>query len=321
MRKIFAQAGLTLCLAVAFCLTPAMAQEKRILATTFPIWLITLNVTQGVPGVSLDLMIPAATGCPHDYALTPQAMLKLEHADILVMNGLGLDGFIRADNLKPHVSVLDSSAAVPDLLESGHNHDDSDAAEGSGHEDHEDHEHSAFNPHLFASPRRAAGLATAIGDGLAGFDPAHADMYLRNAAAYAASLNALADDFSALGARVSHNRIVAQHSVFDYLARDMGLDVVAVIQAREGQAPSAAAMLCLIREIREKNVRAIFTEPQYSDRAGKILAAETGIPLAVLDPVASGPLDHGPGSAVPLDYYQAVMRANLRTLEQTLAVR
>ena len=59
----------------------------------------------------------------------------------------------------------------------------------------------------------------------------------------------------------------------------------------------------------------MFTEPQYPAKAGETLARETGVPLAVLDPVANGPADASP------DYYERVMENNLRTLERTLDAR
>ena len=121
----------------------------------------------------------------------------------------------------------------------------------------------------------------------------------------------------ALAARVKelkNNRIVQPHGAFDYLARDIGLEVVAVTQPH-GQEPSAAEMLELVRSMREKQAGAVFTEPQYSPKVGQTLAKETGIPTAVLDPVASGPED------APLDYYETAMRKNLETLRATLGVK
>ena len=112
--------------------------------------------------------------------------------------------------------------------------------------------------------------------------------------------------------RTHSPRIITQHGVFDYLARDMGLDVVAVVQANDTQPPSASDMMRLVRDIRDKKVGAVFTEPQYPDKIAATLARETGVATAKLDPVATGP------AIAPLDYYETTMRTNLRTLENTL---
>ena len=275
--------------------------ETRILATTFPLWLMARRVAADVPGVTVDLMIPAGSGCPHDYGLTPRDRMRLFGADVLIMNGLGLEAFLGPDAeaaaslLKPGGRVIAAAEGVPGALP--------------------DEDGKGVNPHLFASPRMAALLVKNMGAGLAGSDPAHADRYRSNAESYAAALDALADAFAALGPRLANTRIVTQHRDFEYLARDAGLDVVGVVQPHEGQEPSAADLLRLTRLIREEHVGAVFTEPQYPAKAGETLARETGVPLAVLDPVAGGPADASP------DYYERVMENNLHTLERTLGTR
>lgn len=275
--------------------------ETRVLTTTFPLWLMARRVVAGVPGVTVDLMIPAGTGCPHDYGLTPQDMMRLAGADVLIMNGLGLESFLGPDaesvraRLGPGGRVIVAGEGVPGGLP--------------------DEDGKAVNPHLFASPRMAALLVRNMGRGMAEADPARADRYRSNAAAYATALDSLADRFAALGPRLANPRIVTQHRDFDYLARDAGLTVVGVVQPHEGQEPSAADLLRLTRLIRDEKVGAVFTEPQYPAKAGETLARETGVPVAGLDPVASGPAD------APADYYERVMADNLRTLERTLGTR
>ena len=159
-----------------------------------------------------------------------------------------------------------------------------------------------------------AKLAINIAAELSKADTTGAATYLKNAQAYADAMNKLADDMAALGQRLKNNRIVQPHGVFDYLARDMSLEIVAVMQAH-GQEPSAAEMVSLVKTIKEKNAGAIFTEPQYPEKAGKSLAKETGIAVALLDPVATGPEN------ASLTYYEEIMRHNMKTLESTLGVK
>ena len=297
--------------------------ELNVLCTTFPIHLIARNVAQGRAGVDLQLMLPAGMGCPHDYALTPQDMRKLAAADVLVVNGLGLEEFLGAPvrTANPDIETIDSSAGIQDLLEYAHEH--AEAEEDHDHEaeadhdhaehDHGHHHHAGVNPHLFASPRQAARIALNVAAGLSKADPEGAGVYFRNAQAYADRLNALADEMAALGRALKNNRIVEPHGVFDYLARDMGLEVVAVLRPH-GQEPSAAEMLELVRTLRAKQAGAIFTEPQYPAKVGAALARETGLPTATLDPVATGP------DEAPLDYYETAMRKNVEVLRAVLGV-
>ena len=237
-RIIFAI--LTICIAVGLSLFPiaarAVAAEKTILATTFPIYQITRNVAQGRDGVKIDLMLSSQMGCPHDYALTPQDMQKLAKADILVVNGLGMEEFLGAPVKKanPRITVIDSSMGIRETINYSGAHEHHHHAHGHakalrhdeisdhGHAHHSDekhHHHAGVNPHLFASPKMTAKLAMSIAKGLSKADPKGAAVYLKNARAYAGEMNKLAGDMAALGKRLKNNRIVQPHGVFDYLAR------------------------------------------------------------------------------------------------------
>jgi zinc transport system substrate-binding protein len=332
-RPLTRLCGVVLCLTIALTadFSNALAGEAKldILTSTFPIYQITRNITKGPDAVKVSLMIPAQLGCPHDYALKPQDMQKLSRADVLVINGLGMEEFLGApvEKANSHLNIIDASKGIKDILnytdmgeseplrhEAGHEgeHKKESAHQAGDAPEHAWHHHAGTNPHLFASPRMAAFLAMNIAGALSVIDPARAGIYSENAMGYAEKMNRLADEFTALGKQLTNNRIVTQHGVFDYLARDMGLEVVAVIQAHAGQEPSASEMLAIVKTIRHEKAGAIFTEPQYPEKIGRTLAREAGIATATLDPVATGPQD------APLDYYETCMRQNLVIIGKTL---
>ena len=316
-------AGLVYGVVLLFLPLEAWSADKplKILTSTFPLYQITRNITHGASGIEVDLMIPAEMGCPHDYALTPQDMRKLAKADVLIVNGLGLEEFLGAPLKKanPALRVVDSSQGITQVLliedgqheEPGHQQEQ-DKDKRTQDMDNHDHHGRDPNPHLFASPRMAALLADNIARALAELHPAGAAVYAANGQAYGQRMNRLADELSALGKRLKNNRIATQHGVFDYLARDMGLEVVAVVQAHAGQNPSASEIIAIVETIKAKKAGAIFTEPQYPEAVGATIAKEASIAAARLDPAANGP------EQAPLDYYEQVMRANLNILEQTL---
>ena len=72
-------------------LTFSLAAETDILCTTLPVTALTNAVVQNVPGFKVTRMLSSTIGCPHDYALTPQDMRKLAKADVIVVNGLGME--------------------------------------------------------------------------------------------------------------------------------------------------------------------------------------------------------------------------------------
>ncbi len=276
----------------------------RVLCSVFPIYQFTRNVTQGRTGLDVELLLSPGLGCPHDYSLTPQDIQKISRGDILIINGLGLEEFIGPPlkRANPNVKIIDASKGITPLL-----------AEKDEDEDPEQHHHhKGGNPHLFSSPRQAAKEVLNIGNALAEIDPAYRDLYLKNAKAYAVKLNKLADEFAKTVKNLPSRKIVTVHEVFDYLAKDAGLEIAAVIESRPGIEPSAAQMLATIKKIKTSGAAAVFTEPQYSPRVGRTIAGEDGIPVAMLDPVASGPAD------APKDYYEKIMAKNLETLKRVL---
>ena len=306
--------SLLLCLFLGQPSQARAEQPRELTATVFPVWILLKEVAKDVPGVNVNLLLPAGSGCPHDYAMTPNDRRRLAKADVLVMNGLGLEGFLgygskRQSLLKPGASViiaaLDLSGILPAEGSCGHSH--------SGH----GKEARSANPHIFAAPSMMAQMARSIVSQLAWFDSANADRYRANGADIVSRLEALAAECRRSGEKLKARAVIAQHNIFDYLARDMGLEVAAHVQSHDGHEPSARAMLDLVRLIRSKNVAAVITEPQYPARTGRTLAAETGIPCITLDPAANGPAD----LASPLDWYEKTMRDNLRTLEQALGTR
>ncbi len=298
--------------------------KLKVLCSTFPIYLFTRNVVAGRDNIQLDLLLPAGLGCPHDYVVTARDMQTLTAADVLILNGLGMEESLDRPlkQARADLKVIDSSVGIAKLIplasgkhDHAHGRDQHPEQQASEQGREEGQHEAAFNPHLFASPRQAARVVRNIAEALAKLDPAGAAAYRANARAYAARLEKLADDFAAAVAALPNRKIVTQHAVLDYLARDTGLEVVAVIQATAGQEPSAAEMIELVQVIRRRGAAAVLSEPQYSVKVAATIAREAGVPWAVLDPVANGPPD------APLDHYEKVMAGNLKMLKELLGAK
>ena len=285
-------------LAIPLLLSPlsAGAGELRVLASFLPMYLFTRGVVGDVPGVYVDLMLPASLGCPHDYSLTPGDMRKIASADLFIANGYGMEEFLGAPVRKanPRIRIVETAEGVPPIR----------AGEGS---------HGGINPHTWVSPRNAVLQVRNIEKALSETSPGNAPAFRRNADAYIAKLTALAVEFDAAAARFRNRNIVTFHNVFDYLARDLGLNIVGQIEETAGQEPSAGEVARLVRIIREKKAAAVFWEPQYPKRLAEMIAVEAGVPSRVLDPVSTG-------STAPSAYEDA-MRRNLRTLAEVLGKR
>ncbi len=296
---------------------PETGEGLSILCSFLPLWVFTVNVVGGRPGVEVDVLIPGHQG-PHDYQLTPADMQKIEGANLFIANGYHLEEFLTdslrearpdmrvlmaAETVKP-IMIGDDGAAVIHLeAEEGHDED-----EASGH--HHDHGVGGVDPHVFASPRDAAKMVNAIALELIRLDPEGEPTYRANAEAYMKKLEALADEFKAVVSGAKSAKVVTFHNSLNYLARDCGLEVVGVIESSPGQQPSAGELAALARTIREQGAVAVLGEPQFSDALARVLAEESGARLSSLDPGATG--DMTP------EAYEKTMKANLATLRKIL---
>ena len=115
--------SLLLCLFLGLPSQARAEQPRKLTATVFPVWILLKEVAKDVPGVNVNLLLPAGSGCPHDYAMTPNDRRRLAKADILVMNGLGLEGFLgyaakRNSLLKPGASVVIAAQGLRGILPS-----------------------------------------------------------------------------------------------------------------------------------------------------------------------------------------------------------
>jgi zinc/manganese transport system substrate-binding protein/zinc transport system substrate-binding protein len=321
--------GLVLLGGCAKAPSPADDGEVRVLCSFFPIYLFTKNIVGQTPGVRVEMMLPAQAGCPHDYDLTPDDVKRIGAADVYVMNGAGLESFGRDQILKanPKVLIVDSSSAVSkielagdhdhahhDEHEHAHEHAHEHEEEKEGHSHAHDHHHEGnVNPHFFSSPAGALAQSRTIAEELAKADPAHADQYRANLKSYESKLQDLDRAWKEASKSFRRTEIVTMHEVFDYVARDCGLKVVATIYPVAGQEPSPAEIRQVIDKIRESKAAAVLTEPQYPSHVAKTIADEAGVPVKELDPVASGPVD------APDDYYETRMKGNIETLTGLLA--
>jgi zinc/manganese transport system substrate-binding protein/zinc transport system substrate-binding protein len=291
--------------------------KSVVLASTFPIFQVVRNVVNGSNEVKAELMLPSQMGCPHDYVLTPQDMRKLATADVLVINGLGMEEFLGAPLKKANakLQLIDSSRGITALLNyngaggcSGCSSCDSTSC---GTQKPADNTISTINPHLWVSPRLVKKLAKNIAEDLSKIYPKSRELFLNNADKFSKKLTVLIEEFETFNDKLANNRIIQTQGIFDYLARDAGLQIVGIMQ-HYGQEPSAAELIELVKIIENTKAGAIFSQPQYSDKVARTLAKQTGIKIIKLDPLATGP------DSAPIDYYESKMRENIEIIKEAL---
>lgn len=286
---------LALLLAAALFLTgcagaPKTEGEKlTVVASFYPVWVMTANVVQGVEGVELSLLAPPDTGCLHHYQLLPQDMKTLEGADVLVMNGAGMEHFLEGVlSSFPELKAVDTSAGL-DLLE---------AAQEGG-----------VNPHVWLDVDNAIAQTQAITAALKEAMPQQAAAFEDNAQAYCQRLEAVKEKMEAALEPVEGRSMVTSHDAFAYLARAFGLEVAAVIQQDEETDPSAAELGRICDLMEQEGIDTVFIEPDTTGSAPEAVAGETGARLVTLDPMTTGELDAQAYERIQLANAQAICEA------------
>lgn len=258
--------------------------EVNILCTTTPVTLLTKAVIDGINGYKVTTMLPAAVGCPHDYALTPQDMRKLAKADVIIINGLGMEDFL--EGAIPRVNrkalVIDSSKGAKGLLPF---RDSEEECSEHGHEHRHEHKHEhAWNEHLFAAPGTAAELVRRIAEELSVKFPEDSVKFSENAKKYQDALLNLDKEYRAFGKSIPAEKrnIAVQHGIFDYLASALGLHVTEYLQLHTGSEPSAAQIREMTAHLKRHGASAILAEKNYPSKVTDLVSRETKIPVLTL---------------------------------------
>lgn len=275
----------------------------NIVTSFYPVYIATLNVTKDVQDVEVKNLTQNVTGCIHDYALTTKELVSLSDADVLVINGMGMEGFMSKvlSNYK-NLNVIDSSKDIEGIKqEEEHEHE--------GHEESDEHDHE-FNSHIFASVTNYIKQVKNITDGLVKLDEKNKDKYIKNSNEYIKKLEDLRENIKSKLGKLENKNIITYHNSFDYFAREFGLNVVDVIENEHGESPSSSKLASLIEEIKKEKIKAIFIEPDSNTKIVDSISKETGVKVYTLNPVTSG-------SENP-DEYINIMRQNLNVLKEAL---
>lgn len=289
--------------------------DRPSVVTTFlPITLFTRAVAGDCAEVTA--LIPAASG-PHDFQARPGDVAALKNARVLVKNGLEMESFLDklvkgAEN--PDLKVIDSSSGIPTLEnpeKPAKSHDDhgDDHAEAGGHDHDHGHDHGPINPHIWLDPVRAAQQVDNIRDGLIAADPACADGYRRNAAAFTGQLRQLNTDFEKQLAPFRGKTFVVLHDFAPYFADRYGLKAEYLVDVPE-QNPSPADLARVAETVKRTQLKALLSEPQEGNRSFNALAGDLGIRISVFNPLETGTEEasRNPGT------YADVMRRNVTDL-------
>lgn len=271
----------------------------RVLATTTIVGDTVARI--GGDLIDLTVLLPAGTD-PHAYVASPQDQVALAEAQVVFINGLGLE-----ESLLPTLGkveqgpVVSVNEGVTPLAAGG---EQADAA------------HGPSDPHTWQDVRNVAQWVLTVADALARLDPSNAAAYRRAAEDYRAELAALHADVATTIETIPSARrlLVTDHDDLSYFAAAYGMQVVGAVTPSFSSMASISAqeMAALQDQIKAQGVPAIFVGSTVNPRLADQVALDTGVRVV---PLYTDSLSVPDG---PAPTYVKMMRANAQTIADAL---
>jgi len=246
--------------------TPQKSQKLHVAASIAPL----ADFVQKIGGSRVDVLtiVPPASN-PHTFELTPGLMKKISRADLLVFNGVGLEGWL--DNVKDNLTDAKIVYAATGLHIL------------AGDEEH----YAQGNPHVWLNPQNAVAMVKRIFAALTEVDPTNKRYYENNAAIFIKELQLLDQDIQATVDAWSQKKFVCFHPAWAYFAERYGLQQAGVIEKRPGVQAGPGDIADIIKTTNRIGAKVIFAEVQFPNRMATVIAQESKITVIPLDPLGS----------------------------------
>lgn len=237
----------------------ALAKDKLRVITTFT---IIQDIAQNVAGDAAVVESITKPGAEiHDYQPTPRDIVKAQHADLILWNGMNLERWFQRffENIKQVPAAVVTEGITPMPI-------------------HEGPYNGNPNPHAWMSPTNAIIYIENIRKALVQHDPAHAETYNHNAKVYAEKIAALDAPLRARLSRIPENQrwLVTSEGAFSYLSKDYQLKEVYLWPINADEQGSPQQVRRVIDTVRANHIPVVFSESTISDKPAKQVAKETG---------------------------------------------
>jgi len=222
--------------------------------------------------VNVSLMVLPGNS-PHTYEPKPSQMIDITKADLYFAIDVEFEQvwLPKFKDLNPNMQIID----LADNIAKIHMHE-------AGHDGHD---HEGSDPHIWTAPANVKIIAKNIYAALVTKDPANTEYYKRNLEIFLASVDETDRQIShILSSLTDARRFMVFHPSWGYFAKAYNLEQIAV--EMEGKEPKPKALIDLLKVAKKEKVKAIFTQPEFSDTVAKIIAKELQIPVVKVSPLA-----------------------------------
>lgn len=232
-------------------------------------------LVQSIAGSRLQVEVLVQPGQdPHTYEPTPKQMAQLSRGELYFRIGVAFEQSLipRILSSNPQMKIIDTQAGIElrKIEDSGY--------EGEVHDEH------GLDPHTWLSPLLAKHQGRTIRDALIEADPEGREVYEVGYQSLAAELDSLHEEIAKALAPYQGQEIFVYHPAYGYFTDEFGLRQVAVETG--GSEPSAQQLARLIERARERHIRIVFVQPQFSRTGAEAIAEAIGGVVVPLDPLA-----------------------------------
>ncbi len=230
--------------------------------------------------VDVSLMVQPGNS-PHTYEPKPSQMIEIGKADLYFAIDVEFENvwLPKFKNLNPNMQIIDLADNIT-KMQMEENHEDE---EHDGH--HVEHKHEGDDPHVWTAPANVKIIAQNIYNALKKEDPENTNYYKKNLDIFLAFIDEVDRQIiDILSSLKDTRKFMVFHPSWGYFAQAYNLEQIAV--EVEGKEPKPKELIHLLKEAKEEKVKAIFTQPEFSDTVAKIIAKELQIPVVKVSPLA-----------------------------------
>jgi zinc/manganese transport system substrate-binding protein len=243
----------------------------------------------------------------HAFQPTPADAKTIAAANLVVINGLGLEGW--ADRLVKSSGYKGQPVIASKGIKSLAAEDDKHGHGGKGHA------HGRADPHAWQAVANVKTYVTNIRDGLIAVDSGGKADYESAAGDYLKRLDALEAEIKGAFADVPKpkRRVITSHDAFKYYGNAYGIAFLSPQGVTGDSEPTAKDVAALIRQIKRAKVKAVFVENISSPRLIETIAKEAGASMG--GTLYSDALSDPSG---PAGTYTDMMRHNTRLFAESM---
>ena len=259
----------------------------KIVTSFYPIYIMAMNLTDGIEDVKVDNMADKYIGCIHDYTLTTADLRKFEDANIFIENGMGMENFSgKIINSYPDIKVINSSEKITSYIKD---------------------ENENTNAHFWTGIENYILQVETIAGKLIEIDSKNAEKYEENKNKYISELEKLKKEYENKLADLKGEKVISLNETFSYLFLDLEMNEILIETDHEQSSLSAENVKELIDKIKKENIKYIVIGKNDSKLNAETLARETNAKIYRLNDCMSGDNDK--------NSYINAMKENLETLE------